>query len=211
MSEVEKEVVELVEEVTDKKTFNILDAISNRSYPHTAVNVYLNESLAFEAAELEEKIDELNISEAKEDLDKSIKLQEKLDGLVAELDAQKYVFHVYGISEGERDGLLESCKVKYPVEYDEETNPYTGAITRVEKENPERDRLFTILLWKAQIRKIVDASGSVQENLAEHDVEQLRTNLPIACIAEINNAIEKVRAATAVFMAKVNQDFLAKR
>jgi hypothetical protein len=210
-NEIEKEIISLVDEVTDKKTFNIIEAISNRSYPHTSVNVFLNESLAFDAAQLEEEILSLELLSDDVSLSRVLELQEKLDNIIEELSAQKYVFHIYGISEGEREEILNATKIKYPVEYDEEKNPYTGAVTKVEKDNAERDRLFTILLWKSQIRKIVSADGSVQENLIEHDIEQLRSALPVAAIAEINNAIEKVRASTAMFMAKVNQDFLAKR
>lgn len=213
MSDVNDEVKEMVEEVTSPKSFNVIDAISNRSYPHTTVNVFLNEELAYEASVLEDEIDDLqpravNDESAAAKLDV---LEKKRDAIVAELEASCLVFHVYGISEGDREDIYNIAVKDFPVEYEESKNPYTGESVKNEIDNVERDRLFTTLLWQAQIRKIVASDGAEQSDMTKDDVEKLRRQLPIAALGSINQAIEKVRIATASFMLKVNQDFLAKR
>jgi hypothetical protein len=80
----------------------------------------------------------------------------------------------------------------------------------VEIQNPDRDRYFTGLLWQAHIKKIVDPQGNEQEGITVEDAFELRRSLPLASIGKITEAIEKMRAATAVFMMTVDEDFLAK-
>lgn len=213
MSENANEIIELVDEVTSPKTFNILDAISKRSYPHDVVNVFLDEQLAYDAYALNDEVhelQELSIND-KDAAAKLVEVEKKFTEAVDKLEASRIEFHVYGLSEGDREDIYNISVKEFPIEYEESKNPYTGESVKNEVENKDRDKLFTTLLWVAQIRKIVSPDGSVQEGLTKKDVEELRRNLPIASIASINEAIDKVRAATATFMIKVNQDFLAKR
>lgn len=210
MADVQKEILDSVEEATSKGVFNILDAIAHRAYPHADVNVFLNEELAYNAAIIEEQIDELEKLGTEDSLKESDVLSKKLNKMIDELESSKYVFSVYGISEGEREDLNKIAIEKFPIEYEETKNPFTGEPIKTEIKDIERDRHFTNLLWAAQIRKIKSPDGGEQERITLKDVEELRRSLPIAGIAAINEAVEKVRAATAVFMAKVNEDFLAK-
>lgn len=191
--------------------FNIVEAIKGRAYPSTKVNIYLDEELAFRASELQEKIDSLVNKPDDSDVSEKVdSLKAELETILSELEASKYVFVIGGISEGEREDLLLSAIEKFPMEYEETKNPFTSEITKTEIENKQRDRMFTSLLWGAQIRKIIAPDGSEQTQLPIDTIDELRRSLPIAGIAQINESVEKVRISTAVFMAKVNQDFLAK-
>lgn len=208
-SDVEK-IDEAVSEAKAPGTFSILNVLEERAYPREDVVVYLDEQSAYEASQLQERIDELGKS-------KSLDIQADIDVLilqrdeaVAKLEDKKYIFSIVGISEGLRDDLMSEAAEKFPIEYVENKNPLTGEVKREEKEDKDRDRLFTNLLWHSQIEKITAADGSVQETVTIKDVEALRRQLPIAATGAITQSIERLRVSTAVFMMSVNEDFLAK-
>lgn len=199
----------IVNEATAPATFNIMNVIRNRSYPSNDVDIFLDEQTAYEASIIQEK---LNKHTAEDEDDSEIKkLQEKLDAIVAELEKSKYVVRVMGMSEGEREDLMNLALENFPMEYEENKNPFTGETTKVELESKDRDRFFTNIIWLSAIKKITSPDGSVQEKFTIEDITELRRSLPIAASAAINESIEKVRVASAVFMSKVNEDFLQKR
>lgn len=207
----EDEIEALAATAMSPGVFNIVEAIKGRAYPSTKVDVFLDEDTAFRASEIQEQIQLLtNTADDSDVIDEIDALKAELDVIVKEIEASKYVFLVGGISEGEREDLLNKAIEKFPIEYDESKNPFTGEVTKTEAENKSRDRYFTSLLWGAQIRKITAPDGAEQVNIPIATIEELRRSLPIAAIAKINEAVEKVRVSTAVFMAKVNEDFLAK-
>jgi Skp family chaperone for outer membrane proteins len=209
MSEIDA-VEKLVEEAKAPGVFNIVSVLQERAYPKDDVHVYTDEQTAYEASQVKEKINELskNADEAvKPEIEK---LEKKRDALVKKLDESKYVFVISGISEGAREAAQKTAEEKFPIEYDEDKNPFTGEVTKREKENLERDRFFTNLLWTRHISKIIAPDGAEQEGLTYVEVEELRKVLPIAGIGAISNAIEKIRIATAMFMISVDEDFLAK-
>jgi cell division protein FtsX len=207
MSNVEEQVKELADEAKQSGVFNIVDAIKGRAYPSEQVSVFLTEDTAYEASKIKEKMD----SEAATLSDSKMKeLNKKLEELVKKMDSEKFIFTITGISEGDRDSMLESVLEKFPMEYDEQKNPFTGEVKKVELENKQRDKIFTDMIWKSHIVKIVSPDGSEQKDLTDSEIEVLRTSLPLASIAAINEAIEKVRVASAVFMASLDEDFLAK-
>jgi hypothetical protein len=206
----EKSIEEVVEEAKAPGTFNILDVLEERAYPREEVIVYLNEQLAYDAAQIQEKIDELSKSKSLEVQDEIDKLISQRDKIVEELESQKYVFSIVGISEGLREDLMNESAEKFPIKYRENKNPLTNEVTREEIEDKDRDRLFTNSLWHNQIEKITASNGAVQEKITMKDVEALRSKLPIAGIGAITQSIEKLRISTAVFMMSVNEDFLAK-
>jgi hypothetical protein len=206
----EKSIEEVVEEAKAPGTFNILDVLEERAYPREEVVVYLNEQLAYDAAQIQEKIDELSKSKSLEVQDEIDELIAKRDKIVEELESQKYVFSIVGISEGLREDIMNESAEKFPIKYRENKNPLTGELTREEIEDKDRDRLFTNSLWHNQIEKITASNGAVQEKITMKDVEALRSKLPIAGIGAITQSIEKLRISTAVFMMSVNEDFLAK-
>lgn len=214
MSEIE----EIVERAKTPGRFNILDVIRERAYPTDEIEVFIDENIAFIAAEIEDAIKRLGAEMDKEsdkkELDILLKKQEELldekNKLIEEMGGSRYVFHIQGISEGVRDDLWKKSVERYPIRHESDRNPLTGKAERTEVENPERDRYFTNLLWEAHIKKIVDPQGNEQDSVTFEEAFELRRNLPLASIGKITEAIEKMRAATAVFMMTVDEDFLAK-
>ncbi len=199
------EIIELAEQAKKPGKFSIMDAVKDRAFPRQEVNVYLDEQAAYLASEANEKLKRIDPA------DKEYAAAEKeLNELIEKLEESKYVFTIQGIAESKRTQLLKLASDKYPAEYREDKNVYTGEVKREEIENEERDNLFTSLVWSEHIVKIVSPSGDVQEHLNAEDCNELRGILPIASSALVNQTIEKLRAASAVFMMTVDEDFLAK-
>lgn len=218
MSE-EQEIVEKVEKAKKPGTFNILNVLQDRGMPTEEVEVYLDEAIAYHASRIDENIKNLEKQIDKvPDLNDDVKgLAEERDELIAEKDklieeigGSRFVFHLTGISEGQREDLYETCLKEYPMEYETERNPLTGQSEKKELASSERDRYFTNLIWQAYITKIVDPNGNEQNGVTYDDAVELRRSLPLTASAKINAAIEKLRTATAVFLMSVNEDFLAK-
>lgn len=205
-----EEAVELAKEAKSPSTFNIINVLQERAFPVEHVNVYLNEQLAYDASKVQDKISEANKGITEEDLAISDELVKERDAIIAELEKSRYVFHLTGISEGTRNKIQEDCLEKFPMEYEESKNPFTGEIVKQEIESKSRDRYFTNSLWVASITKIVSPDGSEQGSLSISEVEKLRDMLPLAASGAITQSIEKLRISTAVFMASVDEDFLAK-
>lgn len=190
---------------TEKGKFSIIDAIRGRSYPKDKVDVYLDEQDAYSASLID---DELKTTEPMSEEYKN--LLAKKDEILNRIEANKYVFIISGISEGDREKLQAEAAEKFPVEYSENKNALTGEIVRTEIQSAERDRYFTNLLWLASIKEITSPDGSTQGSLTLEDVFEMRGSLPLAAIGGITESIEKLRVSTALFMLKVNEDFLAK-
>ena len=214
MSEIE----DMVQEAKAPGRFNIVDALKGRGYPTSEIEVFIDENVAFVASDLEDEIrkldEKMNSEKDKAALEELIAAQEKLvsekDKLIKEMGGTRYVFHLQGISEGQRDDIWNKSIEKYPIKHDTDRNPLTGKVDRVEVQNPQRDKYFTGLLWQAHIKKIVDPSGDEQDGITVEEAFELRRSLPLASIGKITEAIEKMRASTAVFMMTVDEDFLAK-
>lgn len=210
MSDIDVE--KIVNDSMEKGTFSIINVLKDRAYPTEEIVVYLDEDTAYKASKIQEKIESLEngfkISESEKDKLKT--LRAKRTQLMRELENSKYVFLLQGISEGKRDELLTLATNKFPQEYEETKNSLTGEITKKEIESKERDKLFTTLLWMEHIKKITAPGGDVQEKITSEDIAALRNGLPIAGVGALNESIEKLRVSTAVFMYKVDEDFLAK-
>jgi len=213
----EQDITESVEEAKAPGTFNIVKVLQERSYPKTEVSVVLDEGLVYEAALLEEEIQELDkkVSAAKSVTKLKAKLEDlmlKRDSMHQELIKSMHTFYLMGISEGKREKLYADAKKKYPVEYmpNNDLSGILGGSGREEKESPERDSLFTDFLWQAHIKKIVNNDGDEQSDFSYTTISSMRNELPLSATMAINEAIEKLRSATALFTMSTGEDFLAK-
>jgi hypothetical protein len=206
----EDNIEQIVEEAKKPGTFNIINILKERAYPKEEIIIYLDEATAYNIANVDEKIKELSEISEFENKTKIDELTEKRNNLLNVLNQSKYVFTISGISEGLREDLQEQAVEKFPIEYEEEKNPFTGEVTKKEIDNSERDRFFTMLLWHEHIQTIVNADGDVQDKVTMDDVIALREMLPLSAITNITRSIEKLRMATAVFLMSVDEDFLAK-
>jgi len=215
MSDIE----EMVNAAKKPGTFNIVDAVKNRAYPKDQVDVFIDEGVAFRVAEINEAIDSIGKAMDKKGVDKKTldtllaKREEVLDSrdkLIEEMGGTKYVFHLTGISEGVRQDLFDKAVTKFPIKHEQKMSQITGEIEKEEIENIERDRYFTALLWQAGVQKILSPDGEEQEGISFEDALELRRSLPLASLTTITEALEKMRAATALFLMSVGEDFLAK-
>lgn len=216
MSDIE----EIVEEARRPGVFRIIDAVKDRAFPKTSVDIYLDESLAYIISELDEMLQKtansmdktkvLNKKEVDELTQRRDEIVDRKDKLIEEMGGAKYIFHFEGISEGKRQDIYDTTVQKFPMKYEKNRNPYTGKMDKEEIDDIERDRYFSDLLWQAHIAKIVSPDGDEQGALTLDEATELRRTLPAASVARISETIEKLRVASAAFMMSLNEDFLAK-
>lgn len=209
----EEEIREAVDEAKAPGTFNIVNVLQDRGYPKTTVRIILDEQSAFDASVLEERLKELDKEQETTDVKKEkLKLIADIEEARKKLVENFYTVHLEGIPEGKREDLYREARKKYPVQY-EDASPVQALlqnVQRAEKESPERDALFTDFLWQAHIKKIVDPQGNEQTEFAYSTIKAMREGFPISATLKINEAIEKLRTATAVFIMETSEDFLAK-
>lgn len=213
----EEEIREEVDRVKAPGTFNIVDVLQGRGYPQSTVDIYLDESAIYDLNSVNEKIEELdNTVNGKNETSEQKKLREELfserDSVIEKIEKSHYVVHLMGISEGKRDEIYRKAVKKYPIEYEKnDLNSLLGASAqRTEKESPERDTLFTDFLWQEHIKKIVNPDGDEQTEFAYSTIRSMRDTFPLNAMVRINQGIEKLRAATAIFTMETGEDFLAK-
>lgn len=216
MSDIE----EMVEEARKPGKFKIIDAVKDRAFPESFLDIYLDEALAFLIAELDEAMEETGNSMdrkkalSKKEVDEFEKRRDEIidrkNELIEQMGGGKYVFHIKGISEGVRQDIFDKAIEKFPMKYEKNRNPYTGAMEKEEISDIDRDRYFSDMLWQAHIVKIVAPDGEEQEGISLEEATELRRNLPAASVAKISEGIEKLRIASAAFMMSINEDFLAK-
>jgi hypothetical protein len=213
------DIEEIVNEAKKPGKFNIVDVVKDRGYPKDEINVFIDENVAFRIAEINEAINSISnqmdsAGADKKALDKLLKQHEEIlnarQKLLDEMSEAKYVFHLTGISEGSRQDLFDKAVKKFPIKTVTKMNQVTGEMEDKEVENVERDRYFTSLLWEAGISRIVSPDGEEQEGITFEEADELRRILPLASLTTITEGLEKMRAATALFMMSVNEDFLAK-
>ena len=210
-----EEIRESIDEAKKPGVFKIVDVLKDRAYPKMQVRVSVDEQAAYDANQIKEQIDKLDVKISKggkvEGLIKEQEeLSEKRDQIVEKLKESSFTFHLTGISEGHRETLYKKSVNKYPIEYDREMDLSTGKMEKIEKLSAERDALYTDFLWEASIEKIINASGDEQVGVSYTDVRTMREQMPLSAIARINDSIEKLRVSSAVFMMEVDEDFLAK-
>jgi 3-dehydroquinate dehydratase len=210
----------MVNEAKKPGVFNIVNAVKGRAFPESFLDIYLDESLAFILSELDEALSEAGKSIdgkkalSKKEVDAFEKRRDEIldrkNELIEQMGGAKYVFHIKGISEGSRQDIYDKTVEKFPIEYEKNRNPFTGALEKEEIEEVDRDRYFSDLLWQAHIVKIVAPDGDEQDGISLEDATELRRSLPAASVAKISEGIEKLRIASAAFMMSINEDFLAK-
>ena len=211
MSE-QEDIREAVNKAKAPGTFSIVDVLTNRSYPESVVNVIMEESLTYEAAMIKEKIENMEASKQTK-LSAFEDLIAKREEILTELSRFSYSVHIRGISEGQREASYAEARKKYPVEY-ESVNDVAALLgnqgERKEKESPQRDALFTDYLWQKHIVKIVSPDGDEQVDFSYNTIRTMRESLPLSATMKINEAIDKLRSASALFVLETGEDFLAK-
>jgi len=214
----EDDIRESVDEAKAPGTFNIISVLQNRNYPKTEIIVMLDDQLAYQASIAKEKIDEIDTAVGKNKMstdqqDKREQLIKEKDDLIDKMAESFYRIEISGISEGIREEIFAEAKKRYPIEYENSNNLSDllgGDSKKVEKESPERDNLFTDFLWQKSIVKVTDPEQNTQTEFPYAAIKSMRNQFPLSAILRINEAIEKVRTSTAIFMMETGEDFLAK-
>lgn len=212
----EEEIIESVVEAKKPGVFNIVDVLQDRGYPQSTVDIYLDEAAIYELSAIGEKLEQLDNSiNGKNETGAQKKEREDIyierDSVIERIEKSHYVVHLMGISEGKREEIYRKAVKKYPIEYEKaDITSILGPSGPKEKDSPERDTLFTDFLWQEHIQKIVNPDGDEQTDFPYSTVRSMRDSFPLNAIIRINEGIEKLRAATAVFTMETGEDFLAK-
>ena len=216
----EQEIINSIEDARKPGVFKIVDAVKDRAFPQSFLEIYLDESIAFVISELDEALERVGNSadrkkaltkkEADDFEKKRNEILDQKDKLIEELGGEKYVFQIQGISEGKRQDIYDKTVEKFPIKYEKNRNPFTGVLEKDEIENADRDRYFTDSLWEAHIVKVISPQGEEQQGISLEEATELRRGLPAASVNKISEGIEKIRVASAVFMVSLDEDFLAK-
>ena len=214
----QEEIAESVEAAKAPGTFNIVQVLQERGYPKSKVEIYMDEAAMYEMSTLAEELEGLdNLVARKSETEKQKSAREELinkrNDAYARLAASKYIVHLTGISEGKREEFYKQAVKKYPIEYQAQGGISSLLGTdagKTEKDSPERDALFTDFLWQGHIEKIVNPDGDEQTEFAYSTIRTMRESFPLNAMVKINEAIEKLRAATAIFTMETGEDFLAK-
>jgi hypothetical protein len=214
----QEEIIESVQAAKAPGTFNIVQVLQDRGYPKSTVEIYMDEAAMYEMATFAEELQELdNLVAKKSETEKQKALREELlakrNNSYEKLVASRYFVHLTGISEGKREEFYKQAVKKYPVEYQAQSgiSSLLGTdSTKTEKDSPDRDALFTDFLWQGHIEKIVNPDGDEQTEFGYSTIRTMRESFPLNAMVKINEAIEKLRAATAIFTLETGEDFLAK-
>lgn len=220
---------ELAAQATTKGVLNFADVLKGRAYPSEDVNVWLDEATAYPLIDNDEKLaavkSRIKVLDDRAAINTlTTEDQAIYDGLDIErkeleverltiseaLKDSRYVFTVRGISTGLAEDLLTQSVDQHPYEYDTYFNQITGQKVQTEKPSPERDRLYTNLLWQAHIVKITGPDGSEQLMPDLETVAALRREIPKAGVQVLAEAIDKVDMAVGWFTAIADETFLAK-
>lgn len=210
-----EEIREAVDEAKKPGVFKIVDALKDRSFPKMQVNVSVDEQTAYEANQIKEELSRLDLKWSGKKRPESADRKEeallaKHEVLMDKLRESSFTFHLEGISEGRRAEIYKNAVKRYPIEYDKDIDISTGKMEKTERQNADRDALYTDFLWEACIKKVVNADGDEQVGVSYTDVRTMRDQMPLSATARVNESIEKLRVAAAVFMMEVDEDFLAK-
>jgi hypothetical protein len=194
---------ELAAAAREPGTFSFIERLRGRNYAKETETVYLNEELGYKLQEIEAKIDN------GPSVDDLAELEKQLAAVRAELASDKYVFHLEGISNEAYDELVAEAVEKFPYEYEDSVDIYTGKKTKEIVDSPDRNEYFTNLLWSKVIRK-VEASGDSDQNINSEFIETFRRLGPINALQHIGLAIEKVRMGSEWIEYAEDEDFLVK-
>lgn len=208
---------ELAKAATARDKFSFAQTVLDRAYPEIEVPVYLDESaskkfvdIIIERAELESKISKRSVGSPEMAAEMANKLQaieEKLDATREELKSQEYRVTVRGISRERVEALQKQAEEQFPTQYEEAVSPITGAVSRNELPNEDKDRYFMALLRHAHIVSIVAPDGAVAEPMSVDELAATWARMPLVACAKIDEAINDSAVAADFYRELVDEVF----
>ncbi len=161
-------------EELDAKNVSIADILSGIAYPTETVDVYMDESTAYEISKVNA---ELSVKTRK-GLDTSEE-ESKLDDLVKKGASSLRTIHLQGVSRHDRQNIIRTVMEDHPQKTD-----FMGRV----QPDMEADERYTNLLWAAMIQKIESPAGELSP-VSEADVKTLRGAAPEPALELINKAV----------------------
>lgn len=151
--------------MSDHESFNILDALTGRTYPSTTIKVHQDAEADFLIAEANVLIGELRAANEQE---KARELETRINELRERAKSTAITVYLQSISDDDRDLLREAALSKYPEEFDflQRTVP-----------NADRDVFYTNNLWASHITAL-EAKGGKDTDITVDKIVALRTVLP---------------------------------
>lgn len=207
----------LAEEATKPEVFNFAEAVLDRNYPEIEVPVYLDEKKVQSLVELLRERMELEIRAAKsakppvEVANRMSEIQTDIESLTEDLKASEYIVKIKGIAPEDHQKLDELANEKFPPVFEESTNPITGAPTKTEVENEERDNYFVATMRQAHLVSVTAPNGAVdddfqgEENIAK--VQKTFARLPYIARFKIDEAIKEATISVDFYREIANEVF----
>lgn len=178
------DIISLVDAATTPKTFSVLDAAKNRSYPQDIVTVYTDAESAYQVNVLERKINDT-------------KDNEELEALAAEQDAFKALVKASGITfrlRGIDPGLVKRIGKEADAKFPDDIG--------------DRNEFNNYSLIAAHIVDVTDADGAVDASRWDAEsITGLRDLLPGEEFDKITNLMIELSFAAQLFDASVTPDF----
>lgn len=217
------ETLDAVQQAMAEGTFSFAEVAQGRGYPSDTVALCKDEATAYDRAKyldgvIEARGDtshELMAGERREAarkqawkraIDEDPEVKARVEVYDAKLAVSTFVFHIQGVPEDHVEELNQKALAEIPPEYERWRNPVNGKQEKQELPSPERNRLFTNLLWAAYIQKIVDPQGRVDMAPGLPAAEAIRT-MPLSQQAKFNNAINALSVSSSAFESAVDSDF----
>jgi len=191
MSE-DNNVVDMVEAAQKKGKFSLADAIKDRAFPETAVDVYIDAAAAYEFAELDKLAKTLDVES--EEYTSTV---DKMDELAKQITNSKLTFHMKGVGQGTVEKVTEAANKLYP---DAE-----------EKNEPDWVKYYLCALIAENVVKVTDVDGNEDDsNFTVEDVIELRGIMPIDSWEVLIDTMQKLTLATSYFDTVTDAGFLQK-
>lgn len=187
-------------------TFSLLERLQGRSYPKETVEVYLDEAAGYEI----EKAELRYVRTDPADAEAIAAVEAEIEELRERAKASRLTFHLEGISSEEYDSVVDAAQEQFPMEYHESRNPLTMALERTPKDNEDRETFFRVHLWAKFIRRVEDAEGNADTEITPELIAQVHNLLPLAGMARLHDAIQKLRMVTNWMDEIQGADFLVK-
>ena len=200
----EAEAKDIAAEASKEGNFNFLARLAGRDYPTEEVEIYIDERAGHLIQKLEEQASITKDGEQANVIHEQIKFQRE------KAKNSRYVIHLEGISVEDYDAIVDAATELFPVETKETRNPLTFAPESVVLDSPEREQYFRTALWAKNIRKVVGPDGGADENISQEWVAFFMGHAPIAALAKVNEAVEKLRMVSDWMDRIQTDDFLAK-
>lgn len=195
-------------EELDHNTFDLLDAITGRTYPEHSVKVSFDEKSAFDLYEVSNRIKALearaSIRSAEEDDELRELVDVKRPDLLEKMKSLTYTFLLRGVTRDARQELIDLADERYPAPQDADER---AKVAR------ERAEFVENQTWLMHIVSITNPQGQTNAALDEDTIQMFRDQAPLVAVNRVAGGIQDLtRGAKSGFETLAQDpDFLSER